>query len=262
MTGVLVEEVHQIVALGFVQRFQVLYHLVGLHVGKYLNTLPEPQLVQVDFHVLRVFQHGGQGLSVQHMIELFALGPVQNGEHVGNIVFVIIFNFFFQRLGGDRSPNDGGQFLTVVGMLGRGAVMVVVRMLLVGGVLGRFGRFQVVFFQFILFHLVHVSFLLFRCSTPDGAGRESLTADEKRTQKSHCTEILFPKAVKKEQKPTAFGQWQTRTSRMGSGADQQTAAHPSRRFIVFHALASLMATATVHCLTSRERKRSFFAQLL
>ena len=49
---------------------------------------------------------------------------------------------------------------------------------------------------------------------------------------------------------------------MGSGADQQTAAHPSRRFIVFHALASLMATATVHCLTSRERKRSFFCAII
>ena len=61
------------------------------------------------------------------MIELFALGAVQDGKNVGNIVFVVVFNFFLQRLGRDGAPDDAGQFLTVVGMLSRGVFVVVVR---------------------------------------------------------------------------------------------------------------------------------------
>lgn len=127
------------------------------------------------------------------MIELFALGAVQDGKNIGNIVFVVVFNFFFQRLGRDGAPDDAGQFLTVVGMLSRGVFVVVVRMALVRSVFRRFGSFQILFFPFILFLLVHVSFLLFSLLHTGWGGQGNPDGKpEKGRKKTIAPKKLFP----------------------------------------------------------------------
>ena len=192
VTGVLVEEVHQIVALGFVQRFQVLYHLVGLHVGKYLNTLPEgaPARSGRPRRPPRIPARWIGSAHPEHD-RAFRARPGSKWRNVGNIVFVRIFNFFFQRLGGDRAPDDGGQFLTVVGMLGprrcRGRRP---NGFSWEAFSGASVRFQIRLFSsssFSFSSMFRSSFLV--APHQNGAGREYPRRQTgKRAQKSHCTE--------------------------------------------------------------------------